>query len=204
MKVHVYKTETEWWNTFGKNKYDLNIQNREKLDDRYDDAIRAHLKVAKGQQYGVSDQAHKDVRAGNPDLGNGLELIASIALTKVGSEFSVDLTDTASLGVGYGEAFGNMADLVTGVKSQINRMETRYLGMVVTPYFFTTCEDEPVVPAHISADVDGHVAEIKAEAGSSLGTLATSFFEGLKEAFSLTDRMTGFSAAERQEFERLY
>jgi len=232
MAIQIFDDHEGMWNSIGQKNWDDNMAAGTQLRQRYKEAQLEYKEKSgfnerflKQQEelkrqgkidytfnpahVQLSEEDQKKFVGENPDLGNGLELTALVQLYSVGDGYSFGATSVQTIGMDYSPDtnYDSLSDLVIGIRSKMVDLNKSHFNATVEPHFYITREDSPLVPEHISQDVDAFLAEIEEEAAKDEDLpedLKNELFGEIRELFSNTDRMRGLNKEECEEFERLY
>lgn len=140
-----------------------------------------------------------------PDLGKDLELTALIYLSAVGDEYC--FCEASGSGIRSVGPYKDISSLVLDLKGMLQQLKVRFSGAKLTPVFYTTKENKPIVPEEISNDIEGWLRDIAQEMQEDDNLTEeskASFYGAMRELASSKDRHRGLTEAECAKFERSY
>ncbi|MEK6853397.1 MAG: hypothetical protein AABX64_01820 [Nanoarchaeota archaeon] len=154
----------------------------------------------------LSDDEQKNFKEQYHDLGKDLELTVLVHLSAVGDEYNFDDV-SGGIGIGFVGPYKDISSMALDIKDILQQLKGKFSGAKLTPAFYTTKENKPLVPEEISSDVDGWlngIAQEMQEDDDLPEEAKTSIYEELREFASSKDRYGGLTEAECAEFERLF
>ncbi len=154
----------------------------------------------------LSDVEQKKFKEQYHDLGKDLELTVLVYLSAVGDEYYFDEA-SGSIGIRSVGPYKDISSMALDIKDILQQLKGRFSGAKLTPAFYTTKENKPLVPEEISSDVDGWlngIAQEMQEDDDFPEEVKASFYGAMREFASSKDRIKGLTEAECTEFERLY
>ncbi len=231
-KVQVFDSHKEMWAQIGKDIHDSNLEARMTLGDLYEKALSEYkgssdfserwLKkqeeaLRKGlirsiippKMIHLSNDEQKEFEQQCNDLGKDLELTAIVKLHAIGRDYQFLDANNGDLPFSFSGEYDNLASLVGNLKSILPKLVDGHYGTKLTPTFYTTTEDQPIMPEHITNDVDGYMKGIEQEIEDFLPEdlpedNKNDILNFLKNFASSKDRIRGLTTEECQEFERLF
>ena len=235
VKVQIYDTQDQMWQQRGESIFDANLRARETLDDLYQKAMLEYkeksgfnekiIKIReerkqKGllpppgrawvdlppEQLGLSTDEQKKFNEQYHDLGKDLELTILFGLSAMENKYSFDNHNEGDITFSISEEeYETIASMAQEIKKKLP--EVNFWGARITPLFYTTREERPIVPDEISNDPESYLKKMKEEANLDKAfpsEVKEQVIETLKGFAYCKDKIRGLTEEECAEFERLY
>ncbi len=226
-KVQIYNNQEEMWKQLGREVYRNNFKNGGTFGNLYKKAMLEYKeesgfnmrfleaqgkKKTSGSTFLPAQVAlHKDEQEKfnevYHDLGNGLEQKVLVSLFTEGNKYSFGEGNRGELLNSFEEGadYDNITSLAQGVKEELSKI--KYFGIIFSPIFYTTKEEVPIAPEHISNNPEGFLRQFTEDAkkDSALSVEFNNLFlDGLRDFAYSKDKIRGLNEVECSEFERLY